>query len=250
VCEETRQHGSGRDRRKRTRTTGTSPAVYFTVVVNGRGKGAGHASGAVLGASLTAGPAAAQTERPSSENALTAGSMTTMTLYVHVSGGRFTLDTLGGERAGVSSQALKTESALVAVRNTLLDRGPAFGSSRDGAVDAATATPADAAPGTTVTILPGVTLTVSSTGIQLILTKDAVTEVESVVGFGEDVASLVGEILDLAGVPFGNDIADIVASSLGLADSLLQLCTTSSGSATFTILWLGLPSCGGPPLTA
>ena len=30
MCEETRQHGSGRGRRKRTRTTGTSPAAYFT----------------------------------------------------------------------------------------------------------------------------------------------------------------------------------------------------------------------------
>jgi hypothetical protein len=31
VCGEARQHGSGRGRRKRTRTTGTSPAAYFTL---------------------------------------------------------------------------------------------------------------------------------------------------------------------------------------------------------------------------
>jgi putative transposase len=31
VCEETRQHGSGGGRRKRTRTTGTSPAAYLTI---------------------------------------------------------------------------------------------------------------------------------------------------------------------------------------------------------------------------
>ncbi|MEY9932440.1 transposase [Catenulispora sp. GP43] len=31
MCEETRQHGSGGGRRKRTRTTGTSPAAYLTL---------------------------------------------------------------------------------------------------------------------------------------------------------------------------------------------------------------------------
>lgn len=31
MCEETRQHGSGGGRRKRTRTTGTSPAAYLTI---------------------------------------------------------------------------------------------------------------------------------------------------------------------------------------------------------------------------
>jgi hypothetical protein len=30
VCRETDQHGSGRGRRKRTSTRGTSPAAYFT----------------------------------------------------------------------------------------------------------------------------------------------------------------------------------------------------------------------------
>jgi transposase len=34
VCEETRQHGSGGGRRKRTRTTGTSPAAYLTITTH------------------------------------------------------------------------------------------------------------------------------------------------------------------------------------------------------------------------
>jgi hypothetical protein len=35
VCGQSRQHGSGRGRRKRTQTTGTSPAAYFTRRIHG-----------------------------------------------------------------------------------------------------------------------------------------------------------------------------------------------------------------------
>ena len=102
-----------------------------------------------------------------------------------------------------------------------------------------------AAKDTTITVLPGITLTIKSTGIQLSMTKQAVTEVENVVGFGQSVASLVGAILGATPASLGSPIAGIVASSLGLGNGLLKFCTASNGSATFTIPWFGLPSCSG-----
>jgi hypothetical protein len=171
----------------------------------------------------------------SSGNALPAVSLTAAARYVHVSDGGLTFGT-GGP---------------VASMDKLLDRGTAAaGRARGGVtVDVATAVPA-AAQDTTITILPGITLTINSTGIQLSMTKEAVTEVENVVGFGQNVASLVGAILAISGVPLGSQIASIVASSLGLANGLLKLCTASDGSAAFTIPWLGLPSCSGFTLLA
>jgi hypothetical protein len=108
-----------------------------------------------------------------------------------------------------------------------------------------TAVPA-AARDATITVLPGITLTISKTGIRLSMTKEAVTEVENVVGFGQNVASFVGSILNISNVPAaGGQIASIVANSLGLGNSLLKFCTASDGSATFTVPWFGLPSCSG-----
>jgi hypothetical protein len=206
----------------------------------------------------TAGPANAAVREPAgtaaislaSSSGLPAVSLASAARYVYFSGGRLTLDTGDAERAGVRSQALSTESGLVASMNKLLDRRTAAASSaRDGvAVDAAKVVPA-AATDTTITVLPGITLTISSTGIQLSLTSEAVTEVENVLGFGQSVASLVGAILSVIPGQNGGPIASIVASSLGLGNSLLKLCTASDGSATFTITWpwlwpsLDLPSC-------
>lgn len=209
-----------------------------------------------------AGPANAAVQEPartaaislaSSNNGLPAVSLTSAARYVHFSDGRLILDAENAGKAGVSSQALSTESALVASMNKVLDRGTATASSArdDVAANAAKAVPATAQD-TTITVLPGITLTITSTGIQLSLTKEAVTEVENVVGFGQNVASLVGAILNISQVPaLGGQIASIVASSLGLANGLLELCTASDGSAAFTIpwpwLWLSgdLPSCSG-----
>lgn len=221
-------------------------------------------TGAALSTSLivaVAGPASATVREPartapisqaSSDSGLPAVSLTAAAHYVHFSDGQFTLDTLNAGKAGVSSQALSTESALVASMNRLLDRrATTVNSVRDDAVDVASIVPAGA-QGTTITIVPGITLTISSTGIQLSMTKEAVAEVENVLGFAQTVASLVSAIL--AVIPQaqpGGPIAGIVASALGLGNSLLKLCTASDGSATFTIPWpwlwpsLGLPSCSG-----
>jgi hypothetical protein len=215
---------------------------------------------AALGASLlagAAGPASAAVQEParsapisfaSGDNALPAVALAAAARYVHVSDGRLSLDTVEGEKAGVSSQALSTESALVASWNRVLSHeNVTVNSARDtrgGVVDVAAAVPA-AAQDTTITLLPGITLTINSTGIQLSMTRQAVTEVENLVGFGQAVASLVGSILAISGVPLGGQIAAIVATSLGLGNSLLRLCTASDGSATFTVSWTALPSCSG-----
>jgi hypothetical protein len=219
---------------------------------------------AALSASLiaaAAGPASAAVGEPArtapivsfatSDNGLRAVSLMTAARYVHPSDGHFTLDTLGAKRAGASSQALRTEGDLVTSLNKLLDHETTTANSaRDGIViDFAQAVPA-AAQDTTITVVPGITLTIASTGIQLSLTKEAVTEVENVLGFGQSVASLVGSILAVAQVPNGGAIAGIVASSLGLANGLLKLCTAPDGSATFTIPFFGLPSCSGVSLVA
>jgi hypothetical protein len=113
---------------------------------------------------------------------------------------------------------------------------------------------------TTITVLPGITLSITSTGIQLSMTADAVTEIENVAGFAENVATLVGNILDLAliGIQNGGAIASsitgLVADGIGIGSDFLRFCTASNGSATFTIPWpwlwpsLGLPSCSGVSL--
>ena len=187
----------------------------------------------------------------SSVNALPAGSLTNVAGYVNVSDGRFTLNTFRAEQAGVGSQAPSAESALIAGLNEVPDHGPAtVHSTRDAVVDVAQADPA-AAQDTTITVLPGITLTISSTGIQLSLTAQAVTEIQTwVFSGGEDIAEIVGEILDLAGVPLGSDIATIVAAAFSLGSDLLQSCTAPDGSASFTVSWSALPSCSGSSLTA
>ncbi len=214
-------------------------------------------SGALIAAA--AGPASAAVRQPartapislaSSDNGVSTTSLTAAARYVHLSDGRFILDTLDAERAGVSNHALSAESALVTGLNEFHYRATATADSvRKGSVDAANAGQTGAAPDTSITVLPRITLIIDSTGIQLSMTPQAVTEVETVLGFGQDVAFLVGDILDIAGVGTGADIADIVGESIALFDDGFKLCTASDGSATFTIRWAGLPSCSGINLT-
>jgi len=229
----------------------------------------------VLSASLiagVAGPASAAVREParsapislaSSDNAQTAAAS-----YVHLSDGRFTLDTRGAEQAGVSSQALSTEGIVVAGLNKLLDREPATtaASTRDGIVGGAEVASAST-QGTTITLLPGITLTISNTGLQLSMTKPAVTEVTNVVGFVKDltaivataiadnpvvVAAISAAMVAITGNPAAAVTGPIIAAAgvfvtavIGLAADVLKICTASDGSATFTVPWFGLPSCSG-----
>jgi hypothetical protein len=166
--------------------------------------------------------------------------------YVHVADGRVTFDAAGAQKAGVSSQALGAEGAVAAGLNQLLGHESTLaGSAHNGmALNVAGAVPA-ALQDTTIQVLPGITLTINGTGIQLNMTKEAVTEVESVAGFGQTVASLVGSILSASGNPLGGQIASIVAASLGVGSGFLKLCSAGDGSATFTVPWFGIPSCSG-----
>lgn len=165
---------------------------------------------------------------------------------MHVSDGRVTFDAAGAQKAGVGSQALAAEGAPAGGLNQLLGHeGALAGGARNGtALTIAGAVPA-ALENTTIQVLPGITLTVDGSGIQLAMTKEAVTEVESVAGFGQTVASLVGSILSASGNPLGGQIAGIVAASLGVGSGFLELCSAPDGSATFTVPWFGIPSCSG-----
>lgn len=179
------------------------------------------------------------------DSAAAVASLVTATHYIHLSDGHFSLDTLDARRAGVDAQSLDAANAFVASLNKIPGHAAAPAAGAHGtAVDFAAAVPA-AAQNTTITVLPGITLTIGSTGVQLSMTKEAVAQVESVVGFGQNVATLVGAILTAAQVPLGGPIATIVAGALGLGNGLLKICTAADGSATFTVPWLGIPSCSG-----
>jgi hypothetical protein len=218
-----------------------------------------------LCASLLAGatgPASAAVAEPartapialaSSDNDLAAASLATAERYVHVSDSRSALEAIeaiGAKKAEVSSQARSTESAHMAGPAQAVDRRTATVRNTPGGgvvVDVAKAAPA-AAQNRTITVLPGITLTITSTEIQLNMTKQAVTEIENLAGFGQSVASLVGAILGVIPPTASySGIAGIVAASLGLGSSFLRLCSAPDGSATFTIPFpgYGLPSCSG-----
>lgn len=143
------------------------------------------------------------------------------------------------------------ESTLVANLNEVSGHGlvSVHGTRGGVVVDVAQAALADA-QSTTITVLPGITLTISSTGIELSLSAQVVTEIQTGLDGGEEIAEIVGSILDLAGVPLGSDIADIVSAALGLGSDLLQVCTAPDGSASFTVSWSALPSCSGLALPA
>jgi hypothetical protein len=92
------------------------------------------------------------------------------------------------------------------------------------------------------------------------MTAEAVTDIQNLAGFAEDVATLVGDILVLAlvAVPNGPDIASgitgLIADAIGIGSDLLRFCTASDGSANFTVPWpwlwlsLDLPSCSSTSL--
>ncbi|MEY9911236.1 hypothetical protein ABIA35_007488 [Catenulispora sp. MAP12-49] len=125
--------------------------------------------------------------------------------------------------------------------------GPAGAAARPAGVasiQVAMAIPA-AAQDQVITIAPGVTLTIGSTEVQLSLTKEAVTEVQTVIGFGQTVAALVTPILVAAGVPNAALVSGAIAVALGVGSAFLKVCTASDGSAAFTVSLNALPSCSG-----
>jgi hypothetical protein len=181
---------------------------------------------------VTAAPAGAagrQAASPSPSAVATAGR------YVHVHDGRLTLDTRDAKGAG----ALTAGTYLVANLNRQLT---ALNARTGIVVDAAQA---GATQDTVIDLLPGVVVTIGTTNIQLYLSKQAVTEVENFAGLGQGIASLVGAILALAGVPLGPEITAVVADSLGIADDFFKLCVAADGSSTFTVSLNALPSCSG-----
>lgn len=216
--------------------------------------GATGPAGAVVAESARTAPVALA----SGDNNLAVASLATAERYVHVSDSRSALETSGVKKAEVSRQALSAESvhvesAHVASSAQAVGRGTATVHDTPGGgvvVDvakAASAAPA-AAQDRTITVLPGITLSITSTEIQLNMTKQAVTEIENLAGFGQSVASLVGAILGVIPptAPYSG-IAGIVSAALGLGSNFLKLCTAPDGSATFTVPFpgYGLPSCSG-----
>jgi hypothetical protein len=181
---------------------------------------------------VMAAPAGATTRQPAPSSRIVVASAAR---FVHVHDGRLTLDTRAAEDAG----ALTAGSYLVADLNRqLADPDTPSGIVLD-AADAA------APQNMTIALLPGVMLTIGPNDIQLFLSKQAVTEVENAAGLGQGIASLVGAILALAGVPLGPQITAVVADSLGIADGLFKLCVAANGSSTFTVSLSALPSCSG-----
>ncbi|MBS2532027.1 hypothetical protein KGQ20_04520 [Catenulispora sp. NF23] len=205
---------------------------------------------ATISASLVAaaaGPASAAA-RPG-EGSVSSAAMMDAATYVHVSEGHVTIDTLAAQKAGVSSQALSAEGAIVADLNRFLDTGTAAvaaasAAHQGAAVSVAMAIPA-AAQDKVIQIAPGVTLTIGSTSVELSLSKDAVTEIESVVGFGAAVAALVTPVLVAAGVPNAALVSGVIAAALGVGAAFLKICTAPDGSASFSVSLNALPSCSG-----
>jgi hypothetical protein len=237
-----RKHTIDGEKRLRRVVSLTTAAALSASLIAGA---AGTASAAVREPARTATLSVAY-----SGKGLPAASRMTVARYIYLRDGQLALDTLGAQKAGVSSQTLRTESTLVANLNALLDGNAALANvSRANVLNAIQAVPAAAqGQASTIQLLPGVNLTINSFGIQLSLSKEAVTEVENVAGFGQAIASLVGNILSvIPGTAPGPAIAAIVGSALGIGSSFLKLCTASNGSATFTVPWIwnGLPSCSG-----
>ncbi|WP_194891608.1 hypothetical protein [Catenulispora pinisilvae] len=169
--------------------------------------------------------------------------------YVQVSDGHVSIDTFAAQKAGVSGQALSAEGTIVAGLNQFLDTGTAAvaaaGAAHQGtAVSVPMAIPA-AAQDKVIQIAPGVTLTIGSTSVELSLSKDAVTEIESVVAFGAAVAALVTPVLVAMAVPNAALVSGVIAAALGVGAAFLKICTAPDGSASFSVSLNALPSCSG-----
>lgn len=97
---------------------------------------------------------------------------------------------------------------------------------------------------TTITILPGVVLSITSIGIELSLSAQVVSDLQTGDVSGQDIAETLGEFLD--DVPFVSAVAAVVGWALVIGSSLLADCTAKDGSAAFAITWSGIPSCTAP----
>jgi len=97
---------------------------------------------------------------------------------------------------------------------------------------------------TTITILPGVVLSITSNGIELSLSAQVVSGLQTDDVWGQDIAEALGEFLD--DIPFASAVAAVVGWALVIGSSLLADCTAEDGSAAFAITWIGNPSCTAP----
>lgn len=142
--------------------------------------------------------------------------------------------------ASLVAAAAGPASAAAAARPAATTATGATGAS----VAIAAAVPA-ASQNQVIQIAPGVTLTIGSASVQLDLTKEAVTEVQTVIGFGQTVAALVTPVLVAAGVPNAALVSGAIAVALGVGSAFLKICTAADGSAAFTVSLNALPSCSG-----
>jgi hypothetical protein len=267
---------------------------------------------AALTASLTAvaaAPAGAAVQQPtrtaatsvaSSDIGLPDVSLKAAARYVHFEDGRFAFEARQAQRHGVSGKAIESEGIMVGTMNALLDsRIAAVNKAHDGvafdttravgfaakAVHASSkATQADAkavqadAKGLNITVLNGITISVNTTGIQIVLSKAAATEIENLAAIAANITPFVGAVVGLILVASAPAIAGALATTgifataalalaaltplipgitaiitavlngvAGFIGNLVKLCSASNGTATFTIPWPGngLPSCSG-----
>jgi hypothetical protein len=216
-----------------------------------------------LSAALTAtvaGPASAAVQAPArtaaapaaAVNDLTATSLQAMARYVHLSHGRYVLDTSEALKAGVSRQAVDTESALVADMNKALDPGTAAVSkendgvvldSEDGVTMNAATALSDAgvqASDYTITILQGVTIEVNSTGIYISMTATAVSEFKDAAASAEDITKLVvvvGDILLAVGAVITAAVAAVPSAGISAP---VAAALWAAATAIFNALGVGV----------
>jgi hypothetical protein len=150
--------------------------------------------------------------------------------------------------AGLSSRARAADSALVAALNEVERQTGTFDLRSDKVADAADIVQAADQGTTVITIVPGATLTISSTEVVLDISAQDVTAIENAADLGSAIASLVGAILDLAGVDGGDAIAEIVASSLDIGSEAVKSCAANEGGSI--ILSISVPSDGLPSVSA
>jgi hypothetical protein len=245
--------------------------------------------------------ASVQPPAPAATSAASAGigvpvvSLKAAARYVHFAHGRFAFEARQAKRHGVSGNALEAEEIMVGAMNALLDNGlAAVNKAHDGvAFDLTRVVRAAArdvharskavrayakailahAKNVSVTVLNGITVSITSTGIQIKLSKAAATEIENLSAIAANITPLVGAIVGLIAVlsalgiiaalgpgspvtaatvlPVLTAIIAIFTAFLngvaGFIGNLVKLCSASNGTATFTIPWPGngLPSCSG-----
>jgi hypothetical protein len=203
----------------------------------------------LTGAAAPASAAPASAARPAlpvpsvSGNGPAYAAVTTALRRVGWSEGRFTLK----DRAGLSGRALSAGNALVTDLNKLGRQPGARSLAGDNVVDTADHASA-AGQDTVITIVPGTTLTISSTEVELQVSATDVTDIENAASLGTAIASLVGDILAVAGVPGGSQIAAIVGAALTVGSDALKLCAGNDGGAL--VLSVSIPSGELPSVSA